>query len=145
MCKRFDSGINTALYLSYTWETVKLTKMNANRRNWFCCLVLSYCDRWIWIAIDESGWQNTKLNDNVLKLIDQRRNWNEHSHIAECPGRNWKHIIFFLKRWWKCAGKPIINIIIIPLLHQITLPTFDDMGFQPYVPPPLLFNIKNKN
>ena len=42
-----------------------LTKINANRRNWFCCLVLSYCDRRIWIAVDENGWQSTKLNDNV--------------------------------------------------------------------------------
>ena len=62
----------------YTWETnliETLTKMNATRRNCFCCLVLSYCDRRIWIAVDENGWQSTKLNDNVSKLIDQRRNW----------------------------------------------------------------------
>ena len=26
--------------------------------------MLSYCDRRIWIAIDENGWQSTKLNDN---------------------------------------------------------------------------------
>ena len=65
---------------------------NVNRQNCFCCLVLSYCDRRIWIAVDENGWQSTKLNDNVSKLNDQRRNWIEHSHIPECPGRNWKHI-----------------------------------------------------
>ena len=85
----FESKVLLGLY---TWETnltETLTNMNADRRN---CLVLSYCDRRIWIAIDENWWQSTKLNDNVSKLIDQRRNWNEHSHIPECPGRNWKHI-----------------------------------------------------
>ena len=79
----------------YVWETIlseTLTKMNANRRNWICCLVLSYCDRRIWIAIDENGCQSTKLNDYVSKLIDQRRDWNKHSHFPECPGRNWTHI-----------------------------------------------------
>ena len=42
-------------------------------------------DRRIWIVFEENGWQRTKLNDNVSKLIDQRRNWNEYSHIPECP------------------------------------------------------------
>ena len=92
----FCHSIRQVLLGLYIWETIlieTLTKMNANRRNWFCCLVLSYCDRRIWIAVDENGWQSTKLNGNVSKLIDQRRNWNEHSHIPEGPGRNyWKHI-----------------------------------------------------
>ena len=59
--------------------------------------------------IDENGWQSTKLNDNVSKFIYQRRNRNEHSHIPECPGRNWKHF-FFMKRWRKWAGKPILDV-----------------------------------
>ena len=58
----------------YIWETIlgeTLTKMNANRRNEFCCLVLSYCDWRIWIAIDENGWQSTKLNDNVSNWLTE--------------------------------------------------------------------------
>ena len=92
----------------YIWETIlseTLTKVNANRRNCFCCLVLSYCDRRIWIAVDENGWQSTKLNDNVSKLIDQRQNWNEHSHIPECPGRNWKRIFVLNEEVTKMGGK----------------------------------------
>ena len=27
--------------------------------------MLSYCERRIWIAVDENRWQSTKLNDNV--------------------------------------------------------------------------------
>ena len=60
----------------YIWETIlseNFKEMNANRRNWFCCLVLSYCDRQIGIAVDENGWQSTNLNDNVSKLIYQKR------------------------------------------------------------------------
>ena len=69
---------------------------------------LQYCDRQILIAIDENGWQSTKLNDNVSKLIDQRQNWNEHSHILKCPRRNWKHI-FFYEEVTKMGGKPCSN------------------------------------
>ena len=38
------TAIITALYIRYVWETnliETLTNLNANRRNWFCCLVLS--------------------------------------------------------------------------------------------------------
>ena len=109
----------------YIWETIlseTLTKMNANRRNWFCCLVLSYCDRRIWIAIDENGWQSTKLNDNVSKVIDQRRNWNEYSYIPEFLGRNWKHIFkTWMKSWRKWAGKPIFkSVLTFKTKHHIS-------------------------
>ena len=53
----------------YIWETILiefLTKMNAKRRHCLCCLVLSYCDRRIWITVDENAWQITNLNDNVM-------------------------------------------------------------------------------
>ena len=103
--------IITALYhISRTRFWVKLwRKMNANRRNWFCCLVLSYCDRRIWIAINENWWQSTKLNDHVSKLIDQRWDWNEHSHIPECPGRNWFFFFFLLhEELTKMGGKTYI-------------------------------------
>ena len=67
----FVIQIRQVLLGLYIWETMlieTLTKMNANRRKCFCCLVLSYCDRRIWIAVDENGWQSTKLNHNVFKI-----------------------------------------------------------------------------
>ena len=96
----FVIQIRQVLLGFYIWETIlieTLTKMNANRRHWFGCLVLSYCDRRIWIAVDENGWQSTKLNGNVSKLIDQRRNWNEHSHNTENTCRR-----NFIEIWSGC-------------------------------------------
>ena len=86
----------------YIWETnliETVKKMNANRRNCFCCFVLSYCDRRNWIAVDENGWQSTKLNNSVSKLIDQRRNWNEHSHKLET------HFLNLNEEMTKMGGK----------------------------------------
>ena len=106
----------------YIWGTMlseTLTKMNANKRNRFCCLVLiSYCERRIWIAIDENGWQSTKLNDNVSKFIDQGQNWNEHSHIPVSE----TNLIFFFKlkeEVTKVGGKIINNIMQSISYHDI--------------------------
>ena len=67
----------------------------------------------------------TKFNDDVSKLIDERRNWNEHSHIAECPGRNIESTFLWMKRWRKWAGKPIlfgkVNFLDVNDLHSILM------------------------
>ena len=113
--------------------------MNANRRNWFCCeccLVLNYCARRIWIAIDENGWQITKLYDNVSKLIDQRRNWNEHSHIPECPGRKWKHIF---QREWKGDENGRENLY--RFLYTIVMNISAFIRFMDYWQELIVFNI----
>ena len=55
--------------------------------------VKCYMGLYVWETIlSETLTKMNKLNDNVSKLIDKRRNWNEHSHSPECPGQNWKRI-----------------------------------------------------
>ena len=61
------------------------------------------------LQLTKMGEKGTKLNDNVSKLINKRRNLNEYSHISECPGRNWKHIFFKLnEEVTKMGGKTYI-------------------------------------
>ena len=95
----------------YIWETIlseTLTKMNVNRRNWFCCLVLMYCDQRIWIAIDENGWQSTKLNDSVSNIIDRPKTKLKQAFALSRVSETKLKTLFFLNwmtRWRKWAGK----------------------------------------
>ena len=87
-CHSNSSSVIGPLHLGgkFDWKWMTIDEIS------FCCLVLSYCDRRIWIAVDENGWQARNWMTMFQKLINQRQNWNEQSHIPECPGRNWKHI-----------------------------------------------------
>ena len=94
----------------YFWETdlsETLTKMNANRLNLFCCLVLSYCDWRIWIAIDEKG-------DKARNWMTMFQNWSTkdetetafaHSRVY---GTKLKHIFKLNEELTKMGGKTYI-------------------------------------
>ena len=55
---------------------------------------------------------STKLNDNVSKLIDQRRNWNEHSYIPEYPSGTKlnTHFLKLNEEMTKMGGKTYIYV-----------------------------------
>ena len=73
----FVIQIRQVLLGLYVWETTlieTLTKMNANRWNCFCCLVLSYCDRRIWIEL-------TKTGDKARNWMTMYQNWSTKDEI----------------------------------------------------------------
>ena len=62
----------------YIWETnliETLTKMNANRRNCFCCLVLSAA------VNDEFELQLTKTGDKAQNWMTMFQNWSTKGEI----------------------------------------------------------------
>ena len=81
-------------------------------------LVLLSRAQLLWPTNLKCNWRKRRWIDKarnwmtiyISKLIDQKRNWNEHSHIPECPVQNWKQIKKnWIKRWRKWAGKPILS------------------------------------
>ena len=116
------------------WETIlsgSLTKMNANRQNWFCSLVLSFCDRRIWIAIDENaGWQTKhELNDNVFD------NWSTKDEI-ERSIRTFQSVrdeienTFFLVEWTgdKNGRENVGNHVVLLRSHESLYPISEYIG-----------------
>ena len=69
-------------------------------RKWRPIDEIDFAVLWSITVTDEFEFELTKTGDKARNwmtmfqnsVIDRRRNWNEHSHIPECPGRNWKHI-----------------------------------------------------
>ena len=70
-------------------------------------IVFDYLVQLLWPMKTGCTWNRMTL---CAKLIDQRRNCYEHSHIPECPGRNWNHNFWnWMKRWRIWAGKPMFK------------------------------------
>ena len=116
---------------SWTILNKTLIKVNAKRQNCFGCHVLSDCDRRTWIAVDNNVWKITTSVVHYAKMINQRRNWNEHWHIPgwKLLGINLSWLQIYKIEWifqkaGKWMGKPIYiskqinNNYIVTLEHK---------------------------
>ena len=69
----------------------------------------SYCDRRIWIAVDENGWQSTKLSDECFKIDRPKTKLKRAFAHSRGSGTKWK--TYFLKlndEMTKMGGKTYI-------------------------------------
>ena len=90
-----------------------LTKMNVNRRNWFCCLVLSKA----YTVNDELEFQLTKTGDKARNWMTMFQNWSTRKDEIETSIRTFQsvrdeiktHKKIWIKMWRKWAGKPLVK------------------------------------